>query len=398
VRVGIDASCWANSRGYGRYTRELITAILEVDQRNSYTLFLDAATERLSPDLPARANRVVVQTSSAASLAAAADGHRSIRDLWAMSRAVGSRRHDLDLFYFPSVYTFFPVPGRLRPLVTVHDTTPERHPALVFPHRHNRWLWNAKVGWAIRGSSFILTVSESARQAISEQFGLSSDRVRIVPDAVSPRFRPSADSAERRRILAGHGVEPGRRYLLYVGGISPHKSIDTLVDAHAQLARDEAFQDVQLVLVGDYKRDVFLSSYDALRKRTGASVIFTGFVPDEELTHWYGAASVVVLPSVDEGFGLPAIEAMACGTPVVASRAGALPEVVANAGLLFEPRNVGGLVEALKTLLADTSLRHRLSDEGLKRAAQFTWQASARAAIGAFEEVERGLSLDHQSA
>jgi glycosyltransferase involved in cell wall biosynthesis len=390
VRVGIDASCWTNSRGYGRYTRELINALLEVDHQNSYTLFLDAATERLSHDLPARAKRVIVQTGSAASQAAAADGYRSLGDLWAMSRAVASQSRDLDLFYFPSVYTFFPVPRRLRPLVTIHDTITERNPALAFRHWHNQVFWNLKVGWAIRQSSFILTVSESSRAAIREHFGLASSRVRIVPDAVSPQFRPTEDTTERCRILASHGVEPGGRYLLYVGGLSPHKSIDTLVDAHAKLITNEGFRDVQLVLVGDYKRDVFFSSYDALRQRAGASVIFTGFVPDEELLQWYGAASAVVMPSIDEGFGLPAIEAMACGTPIVASRAGALPEVVADAGLLFTPRDVDGLVEALKALLADASLRHRLSSEGQTRAAQFTWQASARVAIQAFEDAGRG--------
>ena len=399
MRVGIDASCWTNSRGYGRYARELINAILDVDQQNSYTLFLDAATERLSPDLPVRAKRVIVQTGSAASQAAAADGYRSLGDLWAMSRAVAAQRGDLDLFYFPSVYTFFPVPRRLRPLVTIHDTITERNPALAFPHWHNRVFWNLKVGWAIRQSSFILTVSESSSAAIREHFGLASSRVRIVPDAVSPQFQPTEDTPERRRTLSSRGVDPGRRYLLYVGGISPHKSIDTLVDAHAKLIRNEGFADVQLVLVGDYKRDVFFSSYDALRQRAAASAIFTGFVPDDELTQLYGAASTLVMPSIDEGFGLPAIEAMACGTPVVASRAGALPEVVADAGLLYTPRDVDELAEALKTVLADASLRQRLSNEGQKRAAQFTWQASARLAIQAFEDAGRGSGrADHQSA
>ena len=387
MRVGIDASCWTNSRGYGRYTRELINAILEVDHQNSYTLFLDAPTERSSRDLPGRANRVVVQTSSAASQAAAADGHRSLRDLWAMSRAVASHSQDLDLFYFPSVYTFFPVPRRLRPLVTIHDTITERNPALAFPHWHNRLFGNLKVGWAIRQSSYILTVSASSSVAIREHFGLTGSRVRIVPDAVSPHFRPIEDTPERQRILASHGVEPGRRYLLYVGGISPHKSIDTLVAAHAKLVLNEDYRDVQLVLVGDYKHDVFFSSYDALRRRADASVIFTGFVPDDELIQWYGGASALVMPSIDEGFGLPAVEAMACGTPVIASRAGALAEVVANAGLLFAPRDVDGLLNVLRTLLADDSLRERLSNAGLKRAAQFTWQASARAAIEVFDEV-----------
>lgn len=393
MRIGIDASCWAQARGYGRYLRELVGAILEIDSRHSYTLFLDDHTERHCRDLPTRAERVVIPTASAAADAASAAGRRSLGDLWAMSRAVARRAADLDLFYFPTVYTFFPVPRRVRTIVTIHDTIAERHPALVFPHLHNRLFWNIKVRWAIRQADLIATVSETAKSAVKDYFGLPDSRLRVVADAVHPAFRPTEDNAERRQLLAARGIAPGQRFLLYVGGISPHKSIDTLVDAYLTIVQNEEHSDVRLVLAGDYERDVFLSSYDSLRERIGQSgraggnVIFTGFVPDDELPSWYGAAEAFVMPSVDEGFGLPALEAMACGAPVVASRGGALPEVVGDAGLLFEPRDTAGLTAALQSVLSDASLRRSLSARGRARAAAFTWQASARAAIDVFEEL-----------
>ena len=387
MRIGIDASCWANTRGYGRYTRELIRTLLEIDTKHSYTLFLDAQTARDCFDLPARAAKVIVPTAAAAATAASASGHRPLSDLWSMARAVASRSRELDLFYFPTVYTFFPVPRRLRPLVTIHDTIAERHPALIFPHWHNRLFWTLKVRWAVHQASLILTVSQTAKAAIVDHFRLSSGQVRVVSDAVSPAFQPSPDSAERQQILAARGISPGQRFLLYVGGISPHKSIDTLIDAYWQLSKDSANHDLRLVLVGDYERDVFFSSYEALRQRANPErVIFTGFVPDDELRHWYSAAQVLVMPSVDEGFGLPALEAMACGTPVVASRGGALPEVVGDAGLLFAPKDTAALTSILQSLLSDTALRHSLSERGRERAAQFSWPASARSAIEAFEE------------
>ncbi len=397
MRVGIDASCWANTRGYGRYTRELVGTLLEIDTANSYTLFLDAQTEQHCPDLPARANRVIVPTHSAAADAASAAGHRSLSDLWAMSRAVASRSRELDLFYFPTVYTFFPVPRRLKPLITIHDTIAERHPALIFPHRHNRLFWTVKVKWALRQASLVLTVSETAKTAVKEQFGLPENRVRVVSDAVSGDFHPAEDSVERRQMLAAHGIAPGQQFLLYVGGISPHKSIHTLIDAYWQIASDPAHHDLCLVLIGDHARDVFFSSYDALRQRVGASptdhraadkVIFTGFVPDAELRHWYSAAQVLVLPSVDEGFGLPALEAMACGTPVVASRGGALPEVVGDAGLLFEPGDTAALTRALLSILGAPALHHSLRTRGLERAAQFSWRTSARQLLGFLQAVD----------
>lgn len=401
MRIGIDASCWANKRGYGRYTRELVRALLEADNRNQYTLFLDSATEELCPDLPANAARVVVPTSAAASDAASAAGHRSVRDLWAMSRAVSRHAGDLDLFYFPAVYTFFPVTRRLNSLVTIHDTIAEQHPALIFPHWHNRLFWNAKVAWAIRQARLILTVSTTAQSAVQGRFGLSDERIRVIPDAVGPAFRPADDEAETRRILGAHGLEPGQRFLLYVGGISPHKNIESLIDAFCLLLREDANRDLRLVLVGDYERDVFYSSYDTLRQRVATmlpdgqdskKVTFTGFVPDGDLHHWYSAAQALVLPSVDEGFGLPAIEAMACGTAVVASRAGALPEVVGDAGVLFEPGGVPALASALRQLLADDSLRTTLVAAGTTRAAQFSWRASARTAIEIFESMGQSQS------
>jgi glycosyltransferase involved in cell wall biosynthesis len=116
-------------------------------------------------------------------------------------------------------------------------------------------------------------------------------------------------------------------------------------------------------------------------------VIFTGFVPDADLPHWYSAARTLVMPSVDEGFGLPALESMACGTPVVVSRAGALPEVVGDAGLLFDPRSTAALQDALTLVLSDTPLHESLAARGLQRATQFTWRASARSAIETFSDV-----------
>jgi len=392
VKIGIDASCWANRRGYGRYTREIITAILEVDTRNEYVLFLDAPTEQQCPDLPRHVRRHVVHTTAAATAAASSDGRRSLRDLWAMARAVSASRSSLDVFYFPSVYTFFPVPRRLRTLVTIHDTIAERHPALVFPHRHHQLFWTLKVAWAVRQAARILTVSNTAKSDVMARFGLPADRVAVVSNAVGSEFRPPDDPAGTQRILARHGLTPANRFLLYVGGMSPHKNIETLIDAYCAIGGEDGFGDLRLVLIGEVERDAFHSSYQALRQRVargGATgkVIFTGFVPDEELRYWFAAAQALVLPSVDEGFGLPAIEAMACGTPVVASRAGALPEVVADAGLLFEPRSAAALANVLRRVLADAPLRDALTVKGRGRAAQFTWRASARSAIVQFEDV-----------
>ncbi len=392
TRIGVDASCWTNRRGYGRYTRGLLRALLAADPRNEYCWFIDSETADSGEELPAEVHRVIVQTSRAAERSASASGHRSLRDVWAMRQAVRRHRPPLDLIFFPSVYTFFPVTGRLKVVVAIHDTIAERYPALIFPHWRARLLWTLKVRWAIRQADLVTTVSEAAKQALVEQFGIRAEAIRVVPDAADPTFRPLGDDPRTQSILANYGIHRAERFILYVGGLSPHKNLTTLVDAYARLLRCESYGDLRLVLVGDFQGDVFFSSYPSLRETVHQSglasrVVFTGFVPDAELVHLYNAAQALVLPSFDEGFGLPVLEAMACGIPVVASRIPALRGLANDAGLFFEPGAPDELAHRLGEVLSNAQLRQALSRKGLSRAQQFSWERSARVALAAFEEV-----------
>jgi glycosyltransferase involved in cell wall biosynthesis len=392
MRIGVDASCWTNRRGYGRYTRGLLTALLAADRRNEYCWFIDSETADTTQDLPAPAHRVIVQTSRAAERSASASGRRSLRDVWAMRQAVRHHRPPLDLIFFPSVYTFFPVTGRFKVVVAIHDAIAERHPALIFPHWRARLLWTLKVRWAVRQAGLVTTVSEAAKEALIEQFGIAAGAIRVIPDAADPTFRPLGDDPRTKRILATYGIRDAERFILYVGGLSPHKNVTTLIDAYARLLRREACGDLRLVLVGDFQGDVFFSSFPALREMVHQSgltsrVIFTGFVPDAELVHLYNAAQALVLPSFDEGFGLPVLEAMACGVPVVASRIPALLGLAGDAALYFEPRQPDELSHRLGEVLRNAQLRQALGRNGLSRAHLFSWERSAGAAVAVFEEL-----------
>ena len=409
--IGVDASCWANKRGYGRYTRELLTALFDADQRNEYRLFIDTESAKQAVDLPEGIPQVRVNTSKAATQAASAAGRRSLRDIWAMRQAVNRYGSDLDVFYFPSVYTYFPVKTRAKVIVTIHDTTAERYPKLIFPNRLSRLFWNLKVQMAVRRADLIATVSEASKIEIVREFGVAAEQVRVVSDAVGPEFyrlnpdartpdarNPDARTpdARTREVLAKYGVNIGLPFILYVGGISPHKNLITLVRAHAALQRVAGGVKTNLVLLGDYQKDVFYSSYSDLCREiehlgTKDWVVFTGFVDDADLVHFYNGASTLVMPSFDEGFGLPALEAMACGTPVIASRAGALPEVVGNAGKLFNPHDPDELKVCLSDVLGDARLHQEMSRQGLQRAREFSWARSADSALAIFEEVAASL-------
>lgn len=394
MKIGIDASCWVNQRGPGRYTRELLHALLTLDRQNHYRLFLDSETARHCEDLPGsdRVSRIVVQTSQAATHGASASAHRTLRDLWMMGQAVRQFSHDLDLFYFPSVYTFFPLRSPPKIVVTIHDMIPKHYPDLMFPHWHNELLWRLKVRWAVWQADLIVTGSATARGDIISAFRIAEDVVKVVPNAVSIAFHPFLDRSQTRQVLAKYGIESTDPFILYVGGLSPHKNLTTVIDAYASLIQRKNVEHVKLVLVGDFRKDTFYSNYSALRERVevlalSEKVIFTGFVPDTDLLYFYSAAHLLVLGSFDEGFGLPAVEAMACGTPVVASRAGALPEVIGDAGRFFNPAAAEELTERFYELLEDEPLRLEMRRRGLRRAQEFSWERAAQSALALFEQL-----------
>lgn len=389
LQIGIDGGCWANRRGYGRYMRSLLTALAEHDDGDRYSLFVDAATAR-DPTIPERFEKVVVATARPAAEAASASGRRDVMDLLRMSWAVGRRR--LDVFFFPSVYTFFPLLRPVPAIVAIHDAIAEHHPGLVFARRRFELFWTLKLRLALLQSRLVLTVSDHARDSILEHFRLRPDRIRVIGEAADPVFRPLSDPRDPADLLPACGLPRGASYLLYVGGLSPHKNLRALIEAYRRLAAGAAFPGLRLLLVGDYVGDVFHSEYEELRAlvaRQGLAdrVIFTGFVPDDALVDLYNRAELVILPSLEEGFGLPAIEAAACGRPVVVSDTGPMAELLGGGAWSFPPRDVEALTRAIDSLLRDPERRATMGDEGRRRAVGMSWERSAAQAHALLHEV-----------
>lgn len=382
MRIGFDGGCLANRRGFGRFARLLLSALAEQREEHEIVVVIDGPSAS-TVELPEGVETLVVDIREAPSAAASARGRRRFRDMLAMGRAVARAR--FDLMYFPATYTFYPVWRVPRLVVTMHDTLPLEHPELVFPTRRGRAAWMLKETVAARMADRIVTVSETSKQFLKDRFRLEEDRLHVVGEGPATVFRPLADAPEADGVLKRYGLSPDSAYLLYVGGLSPHKNLPRLIEGFAKSAPVEA----SLVLVGDLK-DVFHTHVPEIQRtitREGLDgrVILTGFVPDDDLVYLYSRAYALALPSLLEGFGLPAVEAMACGVPVAASRAGSLPEVVGDAGLLFDPLEVDSIAEALGRLFADRSERDRLAAMALKRAADFSWERSARSLLDCFE-------------
>ena len=389
MRIGIDACCWSNRRGFGRFTRELLSALITIDQKNEYLFFVDKDTAS-SYKFPDKMNIVVAPTLVAPTQAASASGRRSLRDLWALSRSV--MKHDLDLFFFPAVYSYFPILNRTKIIVTVHDLIADRHPDTVFPNKKLMLFWKLKQWMAVRQADLILTVSEYSKRHITQYLKIPDSRVKVIPEAPGDIFTKLSHNTEMMQVLHLYGLNPDDRFLLYVGGISPHKNLGFLVEAFYRLTSGLSFSDVKLVLVGDYKEDSFYSDYPALKRRIQhlnlqGRIILTGFVDDADLVYLYNAACLLVLPSLEEGFGLPVIEAMACGTPVIASDRGSLPEILGGAGRLFDPEQLDALHEQLKEVLGNPSIRDKMRESGLIRQKEFSWDRAAEMMLNVFSEL-----------
>jgi glycosyltransferase involved in cell wall biosynthesis len=388
MRIGVDACCWSNRRGFGRFTKELLTALAKIDNRNEYSFFVDQQTATEN-QFPQNVNLVTVPTHVAPTQAASSSGRRSISDLLKMTRAVA--KHSLDLFFFPAIYSYFPVWNRAKIAVTIHDMTPARYARSVFPDKKLEFFWNLKEKIALHQSDRIVTVSHYSKQQIMKYRGVAESLISIVSEGAGDAFRVLPQDERREEILSRYGLSADR-YLLNVGGISPHKNLRTLAKAFSLLVQDPSFSEYKLVLAGDFEKDSFYSDYNPLqdlvhRLQISDRVIFTGYVVDKDLAHLYNSAALFVFPSLQEGFGLPAVEAMACGTPIVASNAGSLPEIIGDAGEFFDPADSNQLLDTIRRVLSNESLRHQMHDRGLERVQYFQWEKSARQTLQIFESM-----------
>ncbi len=385
MRIGFDGGCLANRRGFGRYAREVLKALAAKARGRGHEVVVLVDRPSLGAiELPADCEVRAVDVAEAPSAAAAGEGRRRIGDLLAMGRAAARAR--LDLLYFPASYSYFPSWNAGRVVVTLHDAIALDRPEWVFPTARARWLWAIKERLAVATASRIVTTTLFARDAIARRYRLDPRTIPVVGAGADPIFRPTRPGAESAAVLSRHGIDPSRPFLLHVGGFSPHKNLPRLVEAFARLDAPG----LRLVLAGDLAADGFHSgSAEVLatiaRLGVGDRVVLPGFVADRDLVWLYGASYALVFPSLMEGFGLPAVEAMACGTPVLASLSGSLPEVVGPAGRLFEPTDVESIAACLRTFLADPDARDRLAMRAIGRAACYSWGRTADALLDAFE-------------
>lgn len=288
-----------------------------------------------------------------------------------LRRIARSRR--VDVVHCPSSL----VPPRMScPLVvTVHDLLPLRHPHLFT--RANVLHHRLVVARNVRHATRVIVGSEHTRNDVIDLLGVSPERVRHTPYGIDPRFRPTSPDLD---LLAQMGVRPP--YLLFVGTLEPRKNLAGLVHAFSLLRRHRG--DVTLVVVGAHGWRT--ATGDAALGAEPDGIVALGRVSDDVLVQLYGATSCFVFPSLDEGIGLPPLEAMACGAPVVASNRSSIPEMVGDAGLLVDPTDPEELAAAVESVVSSPSMADDLRGRGLRRAVEFTWERCARETVEVYRE------------
>lgn len=384
LHVGVDATTWANDRGFGRFTRELMKALLARQSDIRYTLVFD----RPPQDPPAGAAILSASTARSLNESAVGDESRSPADLWRLGEAV--RKARFDVFFFPAVYSYFPVLSRTPCVICYHDCTAERFPEHLFPRKINHRLWQLKTWLALRQTARAMTVTETSARDIETILRVPRSRIDVVTEGADPIFRVLDDPAPAAAMRARYGVDNDEDLLVTLGGMNAHKNILGLLAALPKVI--ERRPNVKLAIVGDTSGKGFwdnvpeLMEFVRIHPPLRERVHFTGYLSDEDVVALLNGAAALVFPSFWEGFGLPAVEAMQCGAPVIASSSGALPEVVGDAGLFFDPHQPDEIASRVLEFLESPPLRARLRHAALKRAQHFSWSRAAELAEASFRK------------
>lgn len=375
LRIAIDAhSVGTGLGGNESYATNLIEALAEIDSVNDYTLFVtrQTAVKRFSNRWPNFSVRATLPHTPLIRIP--------------LTLSVELRRHPVDVLHVQfTAPPFSPCPV----VVSIHD--------LSFEHLPQTFKWRSRkqlrltVRRSAREAAQVIALSEYARSDMIATYNLQPEKVSVVPLAAPAHFSPVTNEEEIQRVRQTYGIKDD--YILTVGAIQPRKNLSRLVAAYSRLRRVGPRGKLpQLVLVGKcaWLYDETLRTIKELE--VSNSVILTGYVPESDLPALYSGALCFVYPSYFEGFGLPPLEAMKCGTPVIVGNQTSLPEVVGDAGVLVDPFDVDDIAAKIENVISDSNLRADLRVKGLNRAKLFDWRETARQTLAIYQQAAGGKS------
>jgi glycosyltransferase involved in cell wall biosynthesis len=374
MRVAIDARK-LHDFGIGTYIRNLVRTLARLDRETEYVLLCQESDlgvlGHLGPNF-----RAVRESAP----------NYSIREQIHIPYVLLRERPDV----YHAPHYVLPPAVPCRSVVTIHDTIHLMFPQYL-PNRAAYAYAKALMWTAAKRSDRILTVSESSKRDILHYFRVPPEKIVVVYNALDERFRAEPPADEIARVRQRYQLDHG--FVLYAGNIKPHKNLVRLIDAFEGLRKD-GFEELKLLIIGDE-----ISKWPALRRsvhkyKLHKHVRFLGFLSDETLAILYRLAAVFVFPSLYEGFGLPPLEAMASGTPVVASNVSSLPEVTGDAAVLVDPYDAIDIKDGIKRVLTDRALADEMRRKGLQRAREFSWERSVERTREIYMEIGGRLTPD----
>ncbi|KAB8139618.1 glycosyltransferase family 4 protein [Chloroflexia bacterium SDU3-3] len=364
MHIGIDASRMAVAARTGteHYTYELLAALAQRDTRSRYTLYCNQMPAALPPLGSNFALRRI-----------------PFPRLWTHARLSGELlARAPDVLFVPAHVVPLGAPAlrRTRTVVTIHDMG-----YIHFPEAHaraHRLYLRLSTAWSARVASHVIAISGATRDDLVRHARVPAEKIQVVHHGVAPRFRPCPPEAVAQA-RERHGLA-GAPYVLFVGTVQPRKNLERLIEAFAALGEAER-AGARLAIAGKLGWLTQAIEQKAAALGVAEHIRFLGYVPDADVPALLTGAAAFAFPSLYEGFGMPVLEAMACGTPVLTSTTSSLPEVAGDAALLVDPRDTAAITAGLARLLGDAALRADLAARGMRRAAQFTWDACARATL-----------------
>ncbi len=379
MRIGIDGRSLRDGYpGIGRYVHNLIAAMQPLLDDDTLVILHDPAV-KTRYDIKPLADKPGIE------LVPFDVAPRALSQQWKLPKLL--RGLSLDVFHAPhylTAYRSLPCPQ----VVTLHDLIPIVCPASM-PRPLDRTVYRAATRLAAQRAAQVITCSQSTRNDLVRLYGTPAERINVIHEAAAPMFSPVAE-AEVRQTREEYSIPA--RYILHVGVNKPHKNLSVLLEAyHSYYIRTPAEQRAALVLVGEHDSRYASPRRWAAQLGLSRSVLALGNIPDEDLRALYSGAACFAFPSLYEGFGLPVLEAMACGAPVVCSSASSLPEVTGDAAILLPPSNVASWTKTLSRLLEDRTLQASLRSRGLTRAGQFSWAIAARETLVVYRKAAEAV-------
>jgi glycosyltransferase involved in cell wall biosynthesis len=386
VRVGIDIRA-VSDFGVGTYIRNVVRELGKLDTANEYVLIGEPERIFDVSRLPKNFSTVTLTLSPSTTR-----GYLALRKIL--------REQRCDLMHMPSLLWLPPYLPPCPFVVTVHDVLDYMYRA-----SNGRGLSNSlhfySTRFVLRHASRIMAVSNFTKNDVSRLFGIPGSRIEVIYNAIDERFMQGHSSPDERQFISER-YQVNYPFVLYAGRISPHKNLVRIIEAFsslkAELGKDDLVSDLKLIIIGDE-----VSRHPDLRRtviKSGVQndVRFLGFVPIDVLRIFYDSAKVFVFPSLYEGFGLPPLEAMSHGTPVVTSNTSSLPEVVGNAAVLVNPENVFEISKALYRSLTDRALREKLKQNGYEQVKRFSWENSVARVLQVYDQVGNPSRVRSRSA